>query len=231
MPFQTYCIDKRVADSACAATAILTGVKSKFGTYGMTPDTDFGDCTATKNPQMHLDSIAKWALDGGKAVGFATTMRVTTGVAPALYAHVANKNWESDGNIACTAGTATDVSDIASQLINGPIGKQLRVVFGGGRKNFIPNTVVDEDGLRGVRSDGRNLLDEWKAARNGNATFITKRVSFNFGFWQKLYDLLNYNIIVFFLRIFSLNLPRWTHPKLITYSAYSSTTTCTTIST
>jgi alkaline phosphatase len=51
--------------------------------------------------------------------------------------------------------------------VHNDIGKNLKVIFGGGRRNFLPNTVQDEDDLPGYRTDGRNLLDEWKNLEGG----------------------------------------------------------------
>lgn len=67
--FQTYCVDSRVPDSACAGTAFLTGVKSNLGTVAMHPTVKRGDCVATSDKVKQIESIAKWALDAGKVVG------------------------------------------------------------------------------------------------------------------------------------------------------------------
>lgn len=53
----------------------------------------------------------------------------------------------------------------------------LQVIFGGGRKNFIPNTETDASGARGLRTDGKNLIQEWKESKTGNAVYITTNVS------------------------------------------------------
>lgn len=55
--------------------------------------------------------------------GFATTSRVTSGSVAALYANVADKDWESDSDSACAGA----FDDIASQLINSETGKQFKV--------------------------------------------------------------------------------------------------------
>lgn len=107
--------------------------------------------------------------------GFATTARLTSGVGSALYASSAEKNWESNQNILDSGCQATDTEDIATQLINGPIGSQFKVVFGGGRKNFLPTNVNDDDGIPGVRTDNKNLIEEWKESKTGNAVYITTR--------------------------------------------------------
>lgn len=36
-----------------------------------------------------------------------------------------------------------------------------KVILGGGRREFLPNTMTDEEGSRGRRYDGRNLISEW----------------------------------------------------------------------
>lgn len=40
------------------------------------------------------------------------------------------------------------VDDIAEQLVYGPVGKHLSVIFGGGRTNFFNETEKDEQGTR-----------------------------------------------------------------------------------
>lgn len=110
-----------------------------------------------------------------KISGFATTNRVTSGVAAGLYANSADSSWESNADISANCDS-TKVDDIASQLINSEVGKQFKVILGGGRKNFIPTTKQDDDGLYGLRTDGKNLIEEWIAGREGNATYITTNV-------------------------------------------------------
>ncbi|KXJ72599.1 hypothetical protein RP20_CCG017616 [Aedes albopictus] len=170
---RTYCVDSRVPDSACASTAFLTGVKSNLGTVAVHPTVKRGDCVATNDKVKQLESIAKWALDAGRVVGFATTSRVTAGSNAALYAHSSDKDWENDASVTAAGCNASQVNDIAYQLINGDVGKHFKVIFGGGRKNFIPNTETDASGARGLRTDGKNLIQEWKESKTGNAVYIT----------------------------------------------------------
>lgn len=73
---KTYCVDKQVADSACTANAYLSGVKSNMGTLGVNGNVKRSDCNANIDASR-LQSIAKWALDAGKSIGFVTTARVT----------------------------------------------------------------------------------------------------------------------------------------------------------
>lgn len=52
--------------------------------------------------------------------------------------------------------------DIARQLIEDEPGASFKVIMGGGRRHFIPNTAFDpRANRRGRRLDGRDLLQEW----------------------------------------------------------------------
>ncbi len=46
-----------------------------------------------------VDSVMKWAQDAGKATGFITTDTVTSATPAALYAHAADRDWESDADL------------------------------------------------------------------------------------------------------------------------------------
>lgn len=74
---QTYCVDKQVADSACSATAFLSGVKGNYGTIGVNANVKIFDCTGENDPANRTESLAKWAQDKCKSTGFVTTSRVT----------------------------------------------------------------------------------------------------------------------------------------------------------
>lgn len=37
--------------------------------------------------------------------------------------------------------------------------------LGGGRKNLLPKEFIDEEGYNGARSDGVNLIEQWKKIR------------------------------------------------------------------
>lgn len=50
-------------------------------------------------------------------------------------------------------------------MINGPTGREFNVILGGGRSKFLPEEEKDEEGIRGERSDGLNLIDEWRAQK------------------------------------------------------------------
>jgi alkaline phosphatase len=75
-------------------------------------------------------------------------------------------------------GCDTDkLDDIAEQLVYNNEGKNLKVIFGGGRAGFRNRTMVDEEGHNGFRTDGRDLINEWKQERNkmGKASYIFDR--------------------------------------------------------
>lgn len=84
-PFQTYCVDKQVADSACSSTAYLSGVKANYGTMGLSAKVQLNDCEGQRNVNYHTTSIATWAQDSGKATGLVTTAKLTDASPGGLY--------------------------------------------------------------------------------------------------------------------------------------------------
>ncbi|XP_062131369.1 membrane-bound alkaline phosphatase [Drosophila sulfurigaster albostrigata] len=175
---KTYCVNRQVADSACTATAYLGGVKGNYGTIGVNANVPRYDCTAANGEEDHVDSIAKWAQDAGKDAGFVTTARVTHASPAGVYAHTADRNWENDMEVVEGGCNPEETIDIARQLVEWEVGKNLKVILGGGKKNFLNNTVRDEAGQRGYRLDGRNLINEWlaeKQSRNVSANYVWSR--------------------------------------------------------
>lgn len=85
---KTYCVDKQVADSACSATAYLSGVKGNYDTAGINANILYKDCDVSKKTEDHTESIASWALKAGKAAGLVTTTRVTHASPSGVYAHI-----------------------------------------------------------------------------------------------------------------------------------------------
>ena len=153
---KTYAVDRQVADSAPTATAMLTGVKTKFGTLGVDGSATHGDCQ-----NGHLRTLLESAEIKGLSTGFVTTTRVTHATPAATFAHVIERDYESEG-YGC--------ADIARQLIEFPFGDGLEVAMGGGRQMFIP---VSEGGKR---KDGRDLTAEWQTKYKG-ATYVTDTAS------------------------------------------------------
>lgn len=159
---KTYAVDERTPDSATTATAYLSGVKGNYGTIGVNAQVKRKDCLAATDNRTHTESIAKWAQDAGKWAGLVTTTRVTHASPAGVYAHVADRNWEHDGQITKDKCSAELNTDIARQLLEWPVGRDLRVVLGGGRSYFRDRRLHDEEGILGQRQDGRDLIKEWQ---------------------------------------------------------------------
>lgn len=130
-------------DSAGTATAYLCGVKANEGTVGVSAGVTRDRCNTTKGQEV--TSILRWAKDegeppvgagmgqgrwvlgpfpplpheprgAGKAVGIVTTTRVTHATPSAAYAHSANRDWYSDGEMPPDA-LEGGCKDIARQLV------------------------------------------------------------------------------------------------------------------
>ncbi|NXR82665.1 PPBT protein, partial [Pycnonotus jocosus] len=162
---KTYNTNAQVPDSAGTATAYLCGVKANEGTLGVSAGVTRDRCNTTKGQEV--TSILRWAKEAGKAVGIVTTTRVTHATPSAAYAHSANRDWYSDGEMPPDA-LEGGCKDIARQLVeNIP---EIEVILGGGRKYMYPKNVSDveyphEEKHRGTRLDGRNLVQAWQEAK------------------------------------------------------------------
>lgn len=159
---KTYCVDYQVADSACSSTAYLSGVKANYGTLGVTAAVPRGDCELMNDPAHHTSSIAAWAIAAGKAAGLVTTTRVTHASPAGVYAHISERGWENNDEVKDSECKQKYVDDVAKQMIFGDVGPKLKVVMGGGRREFRDKNIVDEEGKKGKRSDKRDLIEEWK---------------------------------------------------------------------
>ncbi|XP_053612177.1 membrane-bound alkaline phosphatase-like isoform X1 [Plodia interpunctella] len=159
---KTYCVNQQIADSACTATAYLCGVKNNYGTTGVTAAVSRRNCEASLLETNRVESIAEWALAAGKDVGIVTTTRITHASPSGAYAKVANRNWENDAEILLDSQDPERCADIAQQLINSDPGKRFKVILGGGRREFLPNTTFDDEGGQGFRTDGQNLIEQWQ---------------------------------------------------------------------
>ncbi|XP_037039101.1 membrane-bound alkaline phosphatase-like [Bradysia coprophila] len=159
---KTYSVDEQIADSAATANAYLCGVKTNSATIGVTGRVKKNDCFAANNSKNRLTSIARWAQRSGKSTGIVTTTRITHASPAASYANVANRDYECDADVMKYNQDPVECGDIAAQLINGPTGREFNVILGGGRSKFLPIDECDEDGKRGQRLDGLNLIDEWR---------------------------------------------------------------------
>lgn len=158
---KTYCLDRQVADSGCSASAYLCGVKANYATVGVGGGVRRGNCSQQADPAHHLTSIAHWAQRAGKDTGLVTTTRVTHASPAGLYAHAADRDWESDVHVRRLRRNLTLCPDIATQLITQEPGRNFKVILGGGRKLFYSRYDMDQEGHRGFREDGKDLIKQW----------------------------------------------------------------------
>ncbi|CAG0894801.1 unnamed protein product [Darwinula stevensoni] len=135
---KSYCVDRQVPDSACTATAMFSGIKSRYYTMGVDVHTNFDDCQSSlENADYHPDSIIVWAKEQGKKTGLVTTMRVTHATPGALYCHTPNRDWECEEFMPQNA--KDKCLDIARQLIEKEPGQYMNVILGGGQRYFQPD--------------------------------------------------------------------------------------------
>uniref|UniRef100_A0A182ITT7 Alkaline phosphatase n=1 Tax=Anopheles atroparvus TaxID=41427 RepID=A0A182ITT7_ANOAO len=166
---KTYNTDRQVPDSAGTATAMFSGVKTKYGVLGV----DY-TITETNLEAAKVPSFMEWAQAEGKRTGIVTTTRITHATPAACFAHTINRNYECDAKI--PAPMKSRVKDIARQMIEDAPGKDMNVMLGGGRNCYgasIPTHRTSQYPFQGamektcLRTDGRNLVEEWLQRWNG----------------------------------------------------------------
>ena len=147
---RTASADYITPDSAATMSAMMTGVNTNTGVIGYGPTTEYADFNGNGDGPR-LTNIGELAISMGYAGGIVTTTRVTHATPAAVFAHVNNRNLENE---------------IAAQMVpggggfNARLGDGLHVVFGGGRRHFLPTSATDDEGLPGSRADGRDLRNE-----------------------------------------------------------------------
>ena len=157
---KTYNINQQTPDSAGTMTAMVSGVKTKAGVIGYPDSALRANCNSAKGNE--LVTAVELAEMAGMSTGVVSTARITHATPAATYAKSPERNWESDDSLTDEAKN-NGCKDIATQLVEFSSGDGIDVVMGGGRRHFIPNTVTDEEGKAGKRTDGVNLIDSWKA--------------------------------------------------------------------
>ncbi|MFN2329763.1 MAG: alkaline phosphatase [Chromatocurvus sp.] len=173
---KTYNTDSQTADSAGTMSAMVTGVKTRIGVFGVDETAQRGDCASGKAAE--LVTALELAERAGKSTGIVSTTRITHATPAATYARTVDRDWENDSDLP-PAAREEGCTDIARQLVNSTAAMQARfgnpgidgidVILGGGRANFLP---VDA----GRRSDGDNLVEHW-LARNPDGIFVDSRES------------------------------------------------------
>ncbi len=156
---KTYNTNQQVADSAGAATAIFSGVKTKAGVIGVDSTVTRSDCKSSIGHSV--TNALELAEMIGLSTGIVTTASIADATPAAAYAHGADRYWQDDKAMPDKA-KAAGCTDFAQQLIEFRFGDGIDVAMGGGRESFIPHTMQDaEDKKKGHRLDGRNLAKEW----------------------------------------------------------------------
>lgn len=158
---KTYNTDQQTPDSAGTMTAMVTGVKSFAGAISVDQNATRANCASMAgNERVSLLDLAEV---GGLRTGIVTTTRITHATPAALFSRSVDREWETDRGIPPSQRDA-GCRDIARQLIEYPFGT-IDVVFGGGRRAFLPASETDPEDpdQRGHRGDGRNLIDEWQS--------------------------------------------------------------------
>lgn len=130
---RTYSANSRVTDSAAAGTALASGVKTRNGMIGMTPD-EQGYCT-----------ILEAAKAKGMTTGLVATSTITHATPASFGSHVKSRKLEPA---------------IAEQLI----ANRINVLFGGGRKYFLPKSDPNSG-----RKDDVDLIAQ---AREAGYTYV-----------------------------------------------------------
>lgn len=163
---KTYNTDRQTAEAAGAMTAILTGLKTRATSIGLDQTPSLGQCQEAFGHEAK--SLLETAKDAGLAAGVVSTMRITHAVPAATYAHVSDRDWETDDRMP-PAAIAQGCHDIAEQLVEFDHHGGLDVVMGGGRLAFTPAGQPDPQsaGRLGARQDGQDLIAKWRARYPG----------------------------------------------------------------
>ncbi|WP_036766319.1 alkaline phosphatase [Parvularcula oceani] len=161
---KTYNTDMQTPDSAGTATAMLSGRKTRSGMLNVDQGVPRGDCEAARGAP--LDTLADVAAASERSVGIVTTARLTHATPASVYASAPERDWESDADMPADSACA----DIARQLLDRAEAINLKVAFGGGRSNFLPQDMADPEyeDRTGRRMDGRNLVEAWNAMSRDN---------------------------------------------------------------
>ena len=177
---KTYSANQQTSDSAPTMTAIITGVKTNEGILSINQNGVHDKYKTVKSNE--LKTLLEMAEEDGKSTGVVTTARLTHATPAATYAHTADRDWESDGDIFRSSKDAYDAKfpDIARQLLEFPYGDGLEVAIGGGRTKFLPNSMNDPEypDVKGERLDGRNLTDEW-VKKYPNSNYVWNKQQFD----------------------------------------------------
>lgn len=172
---KTYNTNQQTPDSAGTMTAMATGVKSKAGVLSVSDTSLRANCLSSKGNE--LITLVDLANAKGLSTGVVSTARITHATPAASYSKTPERNWESDSNLP-TEAIANECLDIAYQLVMREEANALSVALGGGRRNFIPDTVTDGEDRSGRRKDGVDLTKAW-TENFSNSAYVWNKAGFD----------------------------------------------------
>ena len=155
---KTYNTNAQTPDSAGTGTAFHTGVKTKSGVIGVDETLNRGDCSQVEGATV-TDAVEFFS-GMGKQIGVLSTARLTHATPASAYAHSADRNFEADSYLP----EGCSQKDIATQMIDAMKSGAIDIALGGGRGMFVPADFKDDEGKSGKRKDGKNLIEDAKAA-------------------------------------------------------------------
>src|SRR5690606_19866659 len=139
----TPALNSLITDSAPGMAALSTGHKSNNNQLGVYPDNTIDD--AFDNPRVeYIGALMRRTRGEGFNVGIVTTADVTDATPAGNAIHTADRN---------------DGQTIAARFFDERDENAVRVLLGGGRRQFLPRGVEG-----GARRDERPLLDEFVTA-------------------------------------------------------------------
>jgi alkaline phosphatase len=188
---KTYNTNAQTPDSAGTASALNTGVKCKSAVLGVGEGLRRGHCedVPANMAETFAETVKAYQQ---KKIGVISTARLTHATPGGVYAHIEDRNVESSRPSAAdepaaagteawelfhtrtdtTEASCADSKDIATQLIDAMLGGRVDIALGGGRSQFLPSTVIDEEGAAGVRVDGVDLIERF---RRGGGDYVWNR--------------------------------------------------------
>jgi alkaline phosphatase len=135
---KTYIADSVIADSAPAASAFATGVRTSDKLISVGPHDETIPGVPKPDPELQYRPTAT-VLEGarllGKATGIVATSRVTHATPAAFIAHVPSR-------------------DMEDEIMEQAVYQNIDVVFGGGKRHLLPKEA------KGRRADGEDLTAE-----------------------------------------------------------------------
>ncbi|MEO9971097.1 MAG: alkaline phosphatase [Hyphomonadaceae bacterium] len=170
---KTYSHDSQVSDSASTATAMVSGVKSRSRTLGVTQNATYSDCATLAG--NGTDTLFELAERAGLSTGIVSTARLTHATPAAAYAELVNRDWEDDTELNEDADTQ-GCADAARQFIEWDEGDHFEIALAGGRRHFRTDKQPDPENefLRGKRKDGRDLAEAWANKSEDHVTVFDR---------------------------------------------------------